>query len=68
MLRGTVGENGMDKDWKIGNTFDKISYWNHETAPTKTDGLCRCWEWLELSNEVGLYMSPYHSFLYVDCE
>jgi len=60
MLRGKVGENGLDKEWEVERSFDKISYWNHETAPTKTDNLCRCWEWLELSKEVGpVYVSTF---------
>ena len=45
-------ENGVDREWEVEGTFSKVTYWNHETAPAKTDSLCRCWDWLELSKQV----------------
>ena len=41
-----------DKEWDIAGYFTQLSNWNHETAPTKTDGLNRCVEWLQVAKQV----------------
>ncbi len=41
-----------EAEWTTDYTFDKLAYWNHDTAPTKSDALCRSLEWLALSKQV----------------
>ena len=41
-----------DKEWDTAGTFSQLSTWNHETAPTKTDGLNCCIEWLQVAKQV----------------
>lgn len=43
--------------WYIEKSVNTIALWNHDVAPTTSDGLCRSLEWMELSQEVcHLYM------------
>lgn len=51
VLTAAPGEQ-TDKTWHVEGTFSELRYWNHETAPTKTDGLPRCLEWLKISTTV----------------
>ena len=44
--------SGKDDGWAAQATFKELTYWNHDTAPVKTDPLQRCMDWLKLAVKV----------------
>lgn len=50
----TVGDG--QKQWQAKSTFNAITYWNHDTLPSKTDAPKRCFDWLELAVKVSYDM------------
>ena len=38
--------------WHATDTFSSFTYWNHDTAPVKTDSIRRAMEWAALSSHL----------------
>jgi hypothetical protein len=43
--------------WSTAGTFDKFSYWNHDTPASSMDTAPRVVEWLALADLVGISVS-----------
>jgi ribonuclease H2 subunit C len=53
--REDVGGDTADEpmtSWHATDTFSSFTYWNHDTAPVKTDSIRRAMEWAALSSHI----------------
>ncbi|KAL5775468.1 hypothetical protein ACOSP7_013025 [Xanthoceras sorbifolium] len=47
--------------WEVNAKFDKLTYWNHDTLPSKDDAFLRAFHWFAVA-EAGLsvYIHSFH--------
>ena len=41
------------KHWVVRHTFDGLTYWNHDTAPSRSDQARRVFDWMEVATQVS---------------
>lgn len=51
------GQEGQ-ANWQSSGVFPSITYWNHDTVPSKTDAQQRCLEWLGMSEMISKPIDP----------
>lgn len=52
MVKKEREEEGLGLAWATTHTFQDLHYWNHDSQPTKGDGICRCLDWAALAVQV----------------
>mmetsp|Transcript_8048 Transcript_8048/g.21437 ORF Transcript_8048/g.21437 Transcript_8048/m.21437 type:complete len:195 (-) Transcript_8048:315-899(-) len=40
------------KHWIVRHTFDSVTYWNHDTPPSRSDLPCRVFDWMAVAKQV----------------
>lgn len=46
--------------WEMKAKFDKLTYWNHDTYPSKDDDFLRSFHWFAVAEAV----SPFYSLVF----
>ncbi|KAL3684138.1 hypothetical protein R1sor_002160 [Riccia sorocarpa] len=46
----TKDQDSMIDEWQTQAEFRNLTYWNHDSKPSSSDPLPRCFDWLHLSN------------------
>lgn len=58
--------------WEVKAKFDKMTYWNHDTLPSKDDTILRSFHWFSIAEAVSIvqFLSTplsIHWFIRVSC-
>lgn len=53
--------------WEVKAKFDKMTYWNHDTLPSKDDTILRSFHWFNIAEAVSIYISYLDRFISVSC-
>lgn len=52
--RGSAASCKPCKHWVVRHMFEGVTYWNHDTAPSRSDQPRRVFDWMEVAAQVGL--------------
>lgn len=51
--------------WEMKARFDKLTYWNHDTYPSKDDAFFRSFHWFSVARAVSFFFI--RCFLFHEC-
>lgn len=54
----------QDRTVKVSSVFDKVTYWNLETAPNSDDTVVMAMDWPELAEAVSTFTADFKKKFY----